>query len=555
MSIVNLKLRPYQEDAKREILDAWEKGYQNVALVLPTGAGKTVLFSDIISEHKGPSIAVAHRQELVSQISVTLASYKLNHGIIGPPNVIANVNSLQVMEHGQSYYDPNALCRVAGVDTLIRRTEAIKSWANRVTLWVQDETHHVLCKNKWGKAAAMFPQAKGLGVTATPERADGQGIGRKAAGLMDALIIGPTMRELISQGYLTDYRIFAPPSDLDLGGVTVSKSTGDYGPKSLKIAVRKSHVIGNVVSHYQKIASGKLGVTFASDVETAGDIAKSFNVAGVPAEVVSAKTSDHVRAHILRRFRNREILQLVNVDLFGEGFDLPAIEVVSMARPTQSYGLYVQQFGRALRPMEGKGSAIIIDHAGNVMRHGLPDVEREWSLDSRDKRASKPVDAIPVRVCPACMMVFERFNKTCPHCGHYPAPSNRSRPEFVDGDLTELDASALEAMRDAATAALIKPSERRAELERKGAPPLGVAAGGKRQAELIESQGVLRDRIALWAGYQENQGRSQSESYRRFYHLLGIDVLGAQALNLKETGQLIVKIEAALMEERKSYNG
>ena len=168
-----------------------------------------------------------------------------------------------------------------------------------------------------------------------------------------------------------------------------------------------------MVDHYLRIAKGKLGVTFAVDVEAAGDIATAFKKAGVPAEIVTAKTPDTLRASILRRFRNRELLQLVNVDLFGEGFDLPAIEVVSMARPTQSFSLFAQQFGRALRPMDGKEHAIIIDHVGNVHRHGLPDAPRDWSLDRRERRSSKNVDiVIPTRTCPECAGAYERIRKS-----------------------------------------------------------------------------------------------------------------------------------------------
>ena len=152
----------------------------------------------------------------------------------------------------------------------------------------------------------------------------------------------------------------------------------------------------------------------------------------------------------MNRFRNREILQLVNVDLLGEGVDVPAIEVVSMARPTQSYGLYSQQFGRALRPMEGKTHAIIIDDVNNVLRHGLPDAPRTWSLDRREKRSRGAIDdAIPLRTClnGACLAVYPRTNRTCPNCGFFSPPTIRSAPEFVDGDLLELDPEALARLR------------------------------------------------------------------------------------------------------------
>lgn len=554
MSINNFKLRGYQEDAKREILAAWASGYQNVGLVLPTGAGKTILFSNIIAEFKGASVAIAHRQELVSQISLALGAFEIRHGIIGPKEVISGIVTAHMHDLGKSFHAPNSGVAVAGVDTLIRRKKALGASTSRVGLWVQDETHHLLRENKWGKAVAMFPNAKGLGVTATPERADGKGLGRKADGVLDVLIVGPSMRELIDAGYLTDYRIFAPESDLDTSILNTGKD-GDFTRPTLKLAVRKSHVIGDVVKHYGLFAPGMLGVTFASDVETAGDIAASFRGAGVPAEIVSAETPLPLRREILRKFRNREILQLVNVDLFGEGFDLPAIEVVSMARPTQSYALYVQQFGRALRILNGKRSAIIIDHVGNVLRHRLPDIQRLWSLDGRDRRASGVGDAVPLKVCSQCTRVYERFHKTCPYCGHYPEPAKRSGIEFVEGDLTELDPARLAEMRLEAARALMSPDEYRLELQRRRVPNEGLHAGMKRQAHLISVQNKLRERIALWAGYQQAQGRSDSESYRRFYHLLGVDVLGAQILPTNDTESVLQELDKAIENERITYLG
>jgi len=316
----------------------------------------------------------------------------------------------------------------------------------------------------------MFPNARGLGVTATPERADGRGLGRWADGLFDEMVEGRNMRDLINMGYLTDYRIFAPKTeDLYLENVKTG-SDGDYTRESLKTAVRQSHVVGDVVKHYLRIAPGKLGITFATDVETATDIANQFNLAGVPAAVVSAKTPDHERISILRDFKARKLLQLVNVDLFGEGFDLPAIEVVSMARPTKSYSLYCQQFGRALRLMiseilagawdtytdaqrrafiaeSTKPYAIIIDHVGNidpaVGGHGLPDAPHVWTLDAREKRSGGGKQDKPTKVCIECTGFWEGYSTTCPYCGHVAVPGRRDGPEFVDGDLLELDAETL----------------------------------------------------------------------------------------------------------------
>jgi len=548
-AIQRATLRPYQSEIKSEIYQAWNAGAVNVLAVLPTGAGKTVTFSDIIHDHQGASCAIAHRQELVSQISLALARDRVRHRIIGPKNVVKLCVNIHMAEVGASYYDPSAPCAVAGVDTLVRRGDELANWLQSVTLCVQDEAHHVLESNKWGTAFKMFPNARGLGVTATPLRADGKGLGRHADGLFDVMVEGPGMRDLISMGYLTDYRVFAPPSDIDLSAVNVSQMTGDYNPQKLKVAVRKSHVIGDVVKHYLKIAPGKLGVTFATDVETATDIAAQFNAAGVPAAVVSAKTPDAERIALLRRFKNRELLQLVNVDLFGEGFDLPAIEVVSMARPTQSYALFVQQFGRALRLLDGKEYAIIIDHVGNVERHGLPDARREWTLDRREKRSkSTKSDSIPVKTClnETCLAVYERIYSACPFCGHVTPPAARNAPEFVDGDLCELDPATLAQMRGEIDRVDMDKEVYREELAAKHTPKIGQLAHVKRHAERQEAQAALRHSIAWWAGYQRAMGRNDSESYRRFYFAFGVDVMTAQALNTKEAIELAGQINEHL---------
>ncbi|MCK5126800.1 MAG: DEAD/DEAH box helicase [candidate division Zixibacteria bacterium] len=546
-----IQLRDYQQKAYDDIQSAWSSGHRNVLAVLPTGAGKTVLFSKIILDHGGASCAVAHRQELVSQISLALARNGVRHRIIGPDKIIRSIVRMQLTEFGRSFYDPSARCAVAGVDTLVRRGESLKQWLNSVTLWVIDECHHVLKANKWGKCCDMFPNARGLGVTATPCRADGAGLGRHHDGLMDVMIQGPTMRELINRGFLTEYRVIAPPSDLDLSTINISKSTGDYNQNQMRDAVAhssliahddgKSRVIGDVVKHYQRFASGKLGVTFVPTVDIANDVVAEFNAVGVPAEVVSAKTPDAERVNALRRFKNRDVMNLVNVDLFGEGFDLPAIEVVSMARPTQSYSLYVQQFGRALRVLDGKTRAIIIDHVGNVARHKLPDAPCEWSLDRRDKRSSGKSDAIPTRTCSneECFAVYERHRNACPYCGTtIPEPTERGGPEFVDGDLFELDAETLARMRGEINRVeedvTVAANQYRADLIGKHCPTMAVIGNTKKfiaKHNLTQQANTaLRECFAIWAGYRRAEGLADSEIYRMFYFQNGIDYMTALTL-------------------------
>jgi superfamily II DNA or RNA helicase len=396
---------------------------------------------------------------------------------------------------------------------------------------------------------------------------DGKGLGRTTDGVFDTIITGPSMRQLINVGYLTDYRIFAPNSHIDLSDVPIG-SDGDYSKPKLKIAVRKSRIVGDVIEHYARIARGKLGVTFATDVETATDIAHKFCASGIPAEMVCAETPDFERIRAIKRFRNREILQLVNVDLFGEGFDLPAIEVVSMARPTQSYNLFVQQFGRGLRVMvdaalydiwdtftdaqrrghiaaSSKPRGIIIDHVNNVMTHGLPDVPRKWTLERRTTRKSEiNRDAVLLRTCPnpKCNGVYERILPACPYCGLAPKPSSRSSPEFVDGNLLELDEATLAKMRGEVDRIDMPVGDYGQYLMSRGVPHLGVLAGVKRHKEDQHVQETLRATIAWWAGYQRANGRDDAASYKLFYLTFGIDVLSAKALRAVDAQTLDTKI-------------
>jgi hypothetical protein len=372
------------------------------------------------------------------------------------------------------------------------------------------------------------------------------------------------MRDIINLGYLTDYRIIAPPSDLNLSKVDISPATGDFNAAQVRDAVHKSTITGDVVKHYLRFAQGKLGVTFAVDVEEAGKLAQAFRAEGVPAEVISANTPDALRAAILRRFRNREILQLVNVDLFGEGFDLPALEVVSMARPTESFALYSQQFGRALRPMVSnnvmqvwdawsdeerrraiagsiKPKAIIIDHVGNYIRHhGPPDQRITWSLDRRERRAKRDPDAIPLKVCVECLQPYEAVYRRCPYCDHYMPPAARSGPEFVDGDLTELDPATLAALRGEIARI---DGDFRAPGHLAGYALMGAR---KQHMERQQGQAAMRNAIAWWAGVEAARGHSESESYRRFYFRFGVDVANAQLLGAREAGELAAKINAEL---------
>lgn len=538
-----MELRPYQSRIIGDIRAEWAKGAQNICMVQPTGSGKTVVFGHELKETHGVSFAIAHRQELISQMSLALAMYGVPHRVQANEAMIKWVITLHMRALGRHFYDPHAPCVVVGVKTLLNRAESLKREISAARLWVIDECHHIVRANEWGKAVALFPDTcRGLGVTATALRSDGKGLGRHADGVMDSLVVGPSGRDMITAGYLSDYRLFAPLTNLHLDRVPIGP-TGDFSKPKLTAEVRKSTITGDVVEQYLKIAAGKLGVTFVTDVQTAADVAASFNAAGVPAQVVHAKTPDRVRQAAVDSLARGDLKQLVNVDIFGEGFDLPAISVCSMARPTASFVLYVQQFGRAMRVAPGKEYAIIIDHVGNIARHsarGLPDKPQVWTLDARDRRAAsvKTPNEVPIKTCTNCTAVYEGFHRVCPFCGHINTPDGRAGIEQVEGDLYELDPSVLAAMRGEVERIDAPTSGVGDKLRFAGAPEIAVMGAMKNHRLRQEAQADLRHTIALWAGAQRAGGVPDYISYRMFYKKYGVDVLGAQALGRKAAIEL-----------------
>ena len=243
-------LRHPQTKLVNDSYAAWDGGAQNVCAVSPTGSGKTVMAAHIILERNEPTAAIAHRQELVSQLSIAMARNGVRHRIIGGrPGLMRIIAMLHRRELGESFISASSRVGVGGIDTVIRHSDP---WYNTVRLLVIDESHHVLRANKWGKGVELFPHAQGWFPTATPCRADGKGLGRHADGVMDALVQAPGMRDHIRQGYLTDYRYYGIPcSSLDIANIKRSAATGDYVQGSVKSAVRNSKIVGNVVEQYR----------------------------------------------------------------------------------------------------------------------------------------------------------------------------------------------------------------------------------------------------------------------------------------------------------------
>ena len=564
-------LRGFQQKLKDDANGAYLGGARAVMMQLSTGGCKTGIMGSFAKDHIAQpwnhqypaGCSIAHRGELLQQMSMQLAREEVPHGLIASDKVIKNIVAEHVEEFGRTFYNARSPWKVASVDTITNRD--LGSWSDTVGMVHIDEAHHVLTANKWGKAADLFKNARFLLPTATPVRADGKGLGSHDDGIADELVEGPPMRWLIDNGYLTDYKVFCiPPSDLKLDGVPLSAS-GDFSPEKLRDAVHKSKkIVGDVVDTYLKHARGKLGVTFAVDIEDARRITEAFNRAGVPAAMMTGDDDPTHRRNIIRQFSNRQIWQLVNVDLFGEGFDLPAIECVSFARPTASFALYAQMWGRALRLMisrllssawdtyspeqrlafiagSGKPFAFIFDHVGNFYLHkGPPDKPRVWDLERRSKRKSAADDGIPMRVClnPECAFPYERVYSCCPYCGtEAPPPAERGGPAQVDGDITEVDPHIMAQYFNE-----IARIDGNAYVPT-GAPRTAVIASHmNRQA----AQHRLREAMAYWAGsYPDDDDRV---NMRRFWFTFGIDATTAQTLGKSDADLLRARIIADIVE-------
>jgi superfamily II DNA or RNA helicase len=382
------------------------------------------------------------------------------------------------------------------------------------------------------------------------------------------MVESPDTKWLIEQGYLSPFKYVAPESDLDVSGVPITAS-GDLNTKELRKRVVESHLVGNVVEHYLKRSAGKRAIVFATDVETANDMADAFNLAGVKAVALSGETDATVRDRELAGFEDGSgVSVLINVDLFDEGFDVPAVEVVILARPTESLAKFLQMVGRGLRVVYAKGfdlttqagrlaaiaagtksHALIIDPVRNWERHGMPNWPRVWSLEGRATCGrGEGSDTVPQRVCIGCTQPYEAYYTCCPHCGAVPEPAGRYTPEEVEGDLLELDVEGMAALFEKLNKADMSDEEYTLDQFNRNIPAIGRSADLKRHQAAKYRRKVLNELVAWWIGIQP-AGRSLNEKHRRFYHRFGVDIGTAFTLNAADTDALMERIQQRFTED------
>ncbi|MCX7779631.1 MAG: DEAD/DEAH box helicase [Negativicutes bacterium] len=409
------ELRDYQELLIEGARLEFQNGKQRTCIVAPCGAGKTVLMAYMSAQARlkgNNTMFVVHRQELIDQSSATFSAMGVPHGIIaaGYPMTV------------------NEQIQIGSIQTIVRRTDKITP----PQLIILDEAHHATA-NTWRKLLQLYPDAFVIGLTATPARMGGDGLGD----IFESLIMGPTVKELIASGNLSPFKYYAPPVAADLEGLRVKY--GDFAQSEVAMRMDKSEIIGDLIDQYQRLAPGARAVCYCASLAHSQHTAEMFRQAGIPALHIDGETPDVARKAAINDFKNGSIKILCNVDLISEGFDVPAMEAVILARPTQSLTLFIQQSMRAMRPDKENPEkiAIIIDHVGNLYRHGLPDEDREWSLENNKKRPGEKRE-FPLKQCPKCFGAH-RPAPVCPYCTHvYQVEERDNTPKQRAGELAEV---------------------------------------------------------------------------------------------------------------------
>lgn len=415
-----MNLRDYQQTAIDNVREAFDEGCNAPLLVMPTGAGKTVVFchvADSAARLGTRAVILVHRRELLRQASNALSKISLDHGVISP-------------KHPETRHP----IQIASVQTLVRR----RHW--KFDLIIPDEAHHTPA-DTWREIIDAQPDVAVFGVTATPVTP------RASLGLAhvyDRLIVGPTVQQLINAGHLSPVKFFKP------GNVDVSKvpqKFGEFRGDALDELVNRREITGSAIDQYIKHCNGMPAIAFCHSVQHAEAVADDFRAAGYRAASVDCRLDDEERDARIRGLGDGTYNVLASYQLISEGVDIPVVTGCIDLGASKSLVKVMQSWGRCMRPYEGKSHAVVLDHVGNYLRHGLPWFDREWSLEHGVLK--DPEDKGPrVRQCRMCYCVHE-WSALCPECGYDYPPEQKQGPTSVDGDLelvSEEEAKALYAM-------------------------------------------------------------------------------------------------------------
>ncbi len=433
--------RAYQDDAVEELRENFRRGLTAQLLVMPTGTGKTATASKIIESalRKGRRILfLAHRKELIDQCSKTLDEFNVDHGVIKS-------------KHWRTR--PELPVQVASVQTLIKRDHP------KADIVILDEAHRALNATNQ-TICGWYPDALKLGLTATPWRLDGRGLGA----LYQTIVAPITMQQAVDASFLLPLRIYEPERP-DLKGL--ARSAGDYNQKQLHQRLTENPKrVGNIVENWIELGESQRGVVFASSVADSLEIVRKFIEAGVRAEHLDGDTHETLRDQILERIASGETQVVSNVDVLVEGYDLPSLGCVTLAKPTLSLTRFLQQVGRGMRPFGEQRYCIVLDHAGCVHRHGDPARERTWSLEDRILRDEEDDRPAPPITCEVCKCVRNANVFHCPVC--VPQATATTNAGFFDGLPVEVDGRLVERERQSVGMRCKPCGSDRVELERFG---------------------------------------------------------------------------------------
>lgn len=412
-------LRDYQWAILLEVSRLMRLGYRRILIQLPTGGGKTVMAAAMMGSAALMGLSsefIVHRKELINQTSTSFARMGINHGFIA---------SGREMDLSHDVI-------LAGVQSLVRRLASLLP----PDLAVLDEAHHATA-GTWERVLDYYRDGYVVGLSATPSRLDGRGLSDR----FDVMVRGPSPRTLIQRGYLSEYEYFAP-SLPDFSEVPVT--AGEFNRAAAAEVMDRPKLIGDVVEHYLELAAGEQGIVFAQSRKHSQHLADAFAAERIPAMHVDGKTPEDERKRFDDAFRAGDIRIGCNVGLFGEGYDVPNVKYVGIAAATRSLVNHLQWCGRGLRP--SGGVAKIADHAGNavVRQLGLPDDDREWTLEGRAKRNRTGVndDATAVTQCKSCFRVYPSALSHCPGCSEERQGGGRAIRQEA-GQLTKLEREAL----------------------------------------------------------------------------------------------------------------
>ena len=407
-----MNLRPYQQQLITDIRLQYQLGNRSVLAVLATGGGKTYIFSYIAQQAsvKGNRVLIlVHRAELLDQASRSLRSMDVAHGRISAGRGMDLSHAVQI----------------ASVQTLARRLHLLPR--DFFQLLVVDEAHHTTA-GTWAKVIGHFAQAKLLGVTATPIRSDGRGLGEH----YQSMVEGPSAQWLTEHGFLAAAKVLAPPGFDSTG---LRKRMGDFDPREAE--QRVGTIMGDCLGHYRKHLPGQTAIAFCCSVAHAEAVADLFQRNGIAAASIDGTMDAAQRRELLQRLAVGDLKVLTSCALIGEGVDVPSVGGCILLRPTASVALHLQMIGRCLRPQPGK-RAVVLDHVGNTLRLGHHLEPREWTLDGIKKRDRE--QAPSVKVCPQCFATSASTSQVCRECGHVFAPQERRELQQVDGELVEMEA-------------------------------------------------------------------------------------------------------------------